>query len=102
MNPDIRASLSAILAYLQADEARHYQECSPKDRKDHIYRHVVKIRKWLRRQTPRVPINTDIILEALRDYRRWWNEDDEDAQRCAEIDTAIEQVKALPTEEATS
>ena len=31
----------------------------------------------------------DIILEALRDYRKWWADDKENEDRVEEIDRAI-------------
>lgn len=37
LTEDIRKDIHSIVDYLRGDEERHYEEQSPKDRKDHIF-----------------------------------------------------------------
>jgi hypothetical protein len=41
-------------------------------------------------------LNTDLIIEALEDYRRWFDGDDEsDIEKRRSIDLAIQQVREV-------
>ena len=39
--------ITKILDYLEHDEGRHYAICSAKERRNHIYRSVRRVRKYL-------------------------------------------------------
>ena len=43
-----KKSLAKIIEYLYKDEKRHYEECSEADKKNHIFKDIQVVRKWLR------------------------------------------------------
>jgi len=47
MNDETLCSLRNVLDYLQDNEQKHYDECSSKERKNHIFNDIIKVRKWL-------------------------------------------------------
>ena len=42
-----KKSLAKIIKYLYKDEKRHYEECSEADKKNHIFKDIQVVRKWL-------------------------------------------------------
>ena len=48
MNKEQLNSFKKVLDYLEYDEHKHYEECEPRDRKDHIYRDVKILKKVIK------------------------------------------------------
>jgi hypothetical protein len=43
-------AIRKLADYLESDERRHFEECGPDNKADHIYNDVVTVREWLSRQ----------------------------------------------------
>lgn len=47
MPDDIKESLEIIIKYLWNDEKKHYEESVKKDKDNHIFKHIKKVKKYL-------------------------------------------------------
>ena len=45
----MKKDLALLLDYLESDEKHHYEECSPAMRKNHIYKTIIRLQRWLKK-----------------------------------------------------
>ena len=46
LNDDVLQSIRNLAEYLHDDEEKHYSECEPAEKENHIYTNVKKVLEW--------------------------------------------------------